>query len=275
MRISVVLGLMLMGFMVCPAAPSPAQDTVLAELYGSGVHSYFAGQYTEAHDLLTTAIGQGSLDPRAYFFRGLIYSKLGRPKEAEADFAKGAQLEVSGADRTYPVGSSLQRVQGTLRQEIEKARQQARLAARTRSSNVTRSGYQEANEQRVLRGVDRPPPAPSRQLVGEPPASDAADPFGPAATPAQPVPAPAPAAAVPSFTPAPAGTDLFGAPTAPLPEVTPAADPFGPGADPFGLPTTPPAAPADTTVDPFADDPSAPAAPPASPPTAPSDDPFN
>jgi len=277
MRNCVAAGLALMTILACQPAPTKAQDSVLAELYGSGVHHYFAGAHVEAHGCLTTAIEQGTLDPRAYFFRGLANSMLGRPYEAQADFTKGAQLEVSGADRVYPVGSSLQRVQGAARQMIEKARQQARIAARARGSSVTRPRSQDLDEGRVLRGTDRAAPAPATDLLGRPPTQDANDPF--AAPPSQPVPAPvspAPPAATPPATEDPFGTppaaDPFSTPAAPMPEVAPGADPFGTPADPFGTPpaTTPPPPTPDAAVDPFADDPAAPAAP-ASPPA----DPFN
>src|SRR5262245_3919722 len=64
------------------AAPGPlcfAQDSLLDDLYGRGVHAFFARNYPSAHELFTAAIKGGSRDPRAYYFRGLVYSRLGRP----------------------------------------------------------------------------------------------------------------------------------------------------------------------------------------------------
>ena len=37
------------------------QDTLLDELYGRGVHAYFARNYRGAHELLTAAITSGSV----------------------------------------------------------------------------------------------------------------------------------------------------------------------------------------------------------------------
>ena len=74
-----------------------AQEAVLDDLYGRGVHAFFAGSSREAHDLLTAAINGGSRDPRAYFYRGLIYMRMGRPEDANLDFQKGTELEVLGA----------------------------------------------------------------------------------------------------------------------------------------------------------------------------------
>ena len=72
---------------------SRAQDSLLQELYGQGVHAYFAGKYDQAHELFTKAIEQGSQDPRCYYFRGFTYARLGRPDEAEADFKAGGDFE--------------------------------------------------------------------------------------------------------------------------------------------------------------------------------------
>ena len=40
-----------------------AQDAVLGQKYGLGVHAYFAGDYPKAYDELTTAVNGGSKDP--------------------------------------------------------------------------------------------------------------------------------------------------------------------------------------------------------------------
>ncbi|HEV3343885.1 MAG TPA: tetratricopeptide repeat protein [Pirellulales bacterium] len=114
-------------FFVCEHAS--AQADVLNELYGSGVHAYNAGQYRDAYDDLTMAMRSGSQDPRAYYYRGLAYLKLGRPQEAQGDFKKAASLEMADTDHFYPVSKSLERVQGSARTQIERYRSQARLVA--------------------------------------------------------------------------------------------------------------------------------------------------
>ncbi len=61
----------LLGFaaLVLCTAQSPAEDLVLSQLYGSGVHRYFAGDTTNAHSDFTAAITGGTNDPRPYYFR--------------------------------------------------------------------------------------------------------------------------------------------------------------------------------------------------------------
>ncbi len=237
MRSYLAIGFAVITLFTAMPTDASAQDSVLAELYGHGVHAYFAGQHQQAHEYLTTAIDQGTRDPRAFYFRGLSYTALGRPDEAKADFLKGAELETRGADRVYPVSHSLQRVQGVNRMAIERNRQQARLAARTRSVKATQARYEslEAAEGQVLRNPNRAQPTPAKELVGTPPASDESDPFGGDAPAAEPE--PAPEVATPEATDA--GNDLFG--DAPADDAMPADD----GAGAFGE---------DAETDPFADD---------------------
>src|SRR5262249_22295814 len=85
--------LSLLGLICLCAMPLAAQDAVLGQLYGSGVHAYFGQDYAKAYESLTSAIDGKTQDPRAYYFRGLALLKLGRPEAAEGDFKTGAKLE--------------------------------------------------------------------------------------------------------------------------------------------------------------------------------------
>jgi len=248
----IVMGLAVIVIAASTTSQVRAQDSLLAELYGQGVHAYFANSYSRSHELLTTAIEAGSMDPRAYYYRGLAYDQLGRPDEAVADFEKGAELEASGKTRVYPVGASLQRVQGRERLKLEKYRQVARLTIRMRTRKATAARYEsiQRGEADVLRDPNRKPPANAAEMVGTPPA-DTSDPFGAGAQDAVPEVAPEkPADALPDvFGTPPADATPAPAPTTPMPAEV---DPFGLG-DPMPMPNTTP--PADATTDPFADDP--------------------
>lgn len=260
-----------------------SQDQLLDELYGRGVHNYFARNYTQAHQFLTEAATSGSQDPRVYYFRALTYSKLGRPDDAKADFEKGAAFEVQLGD-IFPIGRSLERVQGNDRIALESYRRNARLLARGNTNKIEGVRYEEMkrNEAAVLRnpnarGGTLPPPAAVAPAANDPfgGAAPAADPFGGAGgAPA----APPEAAPLPG---APAGADPFNAPEAappapvapaPMPAAPAAADPFGPAA-PAAPPAAAPPAAEPGAADPFG--PAAPAEPPAAaPPAAPAADPF-
>ena len=78
------------------ASNASAQSEVLAEMYGRGVHAYYAGDYTTAYESLTMAIDNGTDDPRAYYFRGLVSQMSGRQEEAKDDWTKGAEMEANG-----------------------------------------------------------------------------------------------------------------------------------------------------------------------------------
>ena len=120
-----------------------AQDP-LDEMYGQAVHSYFRGDSMLASDLLTEVIDAGSLDPRAFFFRGLTQSYGGADMN-NPDFERGAQLEIEGK-KVVNIGKALERVQGPVRIAIEKARAKARLASRARQLEIQRTRYEEMQQ---------------------------------------------------------------------------------------------------------------------------------
>jgi hypothetical protein len=166
------------------AQPLAAQSTgVLAEWYGAGVHAYFDNQLTEAHRALTAAIESGSQDPRAHYYRALTYLRLGRPEQAGADMARGADLEMRDTAGRYPVGRSLERVQGSERMLLERYRVQARTASYQRQQQIRQQRYEEVvrREADVLRRAvnvpldelaspDVPPLPQPPQVSAQPPA---------------------------------------------------------------------------------------------------------
>lgn len=237
-----------------------AQDSVLTELYGEGVHAYHAHDVTRAYDLFTRAIDGGLNDPRAYYFRGLAAMDSGRSDEAEEDFRAGAAIEARGG-AGGSVGRALTRVQGSTRMMIEKARTEGRLSVQAEIAADADRRYsgQQAVEAEVLQTPPTPRPRPAMpgvQPLAIPPAGSASpfdndsaagepkvqsadaledamnDPFADDGAPAA-----APAGDAPAADPtdpfgggaAPAAADPFGAPPA---GGAPAADPFG--GDPFG-----------------------------------------
>jgi len=232
-----------------------AQNAILAQLYGQGVHAYYSGDSLKAYDLLSKSIDGGIKDPRAYYFRGLTAVSSGRENEAEADYRVGAELEAKG-NFGPSVGQSLSRIQGSHRMAIESMRQEAQLEFQATASARSKARYQDIDAAggEVLR--ERPVPAPPIAQPGRRPAPPAVpptasnpfandngtgsakveskdvladtlkDPFADDAAPAMGGEAPA------------AGNDPFGG-AAPA---EPAADPFGgapagtpaAGSDPFG-----------------------------------------
>lgn len=267
--------------------PLFAQGDALTELYGEGVHRFYAGDYVGAEQAFTRVVESGSQDPRAYYYRGLTQEMLGG--DGSADFEAGANMEVRGR-RVVDVGAALIRVQGFLRAEIEQARRDARIAARQEALSRQQEQPEPESTPRVTPFPEPPEPeapAPEPELTPVPENEDA-PPTSPVPDPTSPVPdidesdpfstdgLRAESTRVdpeqPTAPAADALTDPFGDDPTPAvtPEPVPEADPFGAPpaddggtADPFGTPPAddggaadpfggaPPAE--DSGADPFAD----------------------
>ncbi len=163
-----------------------AQAEVLAEMYGRGVHAFYAGDYKTADRFLSMAIDNGIQDPRAYYFRGLSSLRSDRSEDCQSDWQLGAKLEADG--RANPsIGRSLSRFQGRDRLQLESIRQEARLTAMAAAATRSKARYGEIQsaEARVLRqpavppAAAAPPTAKAPPVAAAPPATPAAadDPF--------------------------------------------------------------------------------------------------
>jgi tetratricopeptide (TPR) repeat protein len=93
-------------------------------LYERGVQAYFAGRSSEAEMYLSQALKANPNDPRYYYFRALSLMRLGRTNEARGDMMVGAEVEALAGGR-YPVGASLEFVQGANRLQLERYRRPA------------------------------------------------------------------------------------------------------------------------------------------------------
>jgi tetratricopeptide (TPR) repeat protein len=246
------------------AALAVAQDSaVLDDLYGRGAHAYFSHNSRKAVDLLSEAIANGTLDPRAYYFRGLALRTLGREEDAALDFKEAAKLEQAAVEWIDVVSKSLERVQGATRLEIENYRRQARLQTRNERLAREKKRYEDitTEDERVLRKPpgSAPAPRPAPGVVAPPPAG-ATDPFSDDAAETPPPPPADPATDPAAEKPAPpAKPDEDGAeppPPKPAPAKPAAEDPFGTEEPAEPAPEKPAAkpAPAKPANDPFAED---------------------
>jgi hypothetical protein len=116
------------------------RDNPAWSFYSLGVEAYFDRRPAEAIRQLNIA-ATGLDDPRVFYFRGLALHQLGQAVDAQADFARGAELErnridlrrltLNETDRLSQVNSALARVQGPRRDELEQYRRNAVGAIRT------------------------------------------------------------------------------------------------------------------------------------------------
>jgi hypothetical protein len=121
------LGLIVFCVLLLQQAQGNVVDAA-ANLYGRGVHAYFAGHVDEAESYLSHALGLKADDPRIFYFRALSRLRQGRREEACSDLSVGAAIEAERLNR-YAVGAALQRVQGADRLLLERYRQLARAQA--------------------------------------------------------------------------------------------------------------------------------------------------
>ncbi|RIK87194.1 MAG: hypothetical protein DCC67_02185, partial [Planctomycetota bacterium] len=125
----------------------------MTELYGRGVHSYFAGRLHEAEQQFTDVINAGTSDPRVYYFRAMARLRTGRSYEAAEDLRIGAMYEARDPGGASQIGQSLARIQGPGRQLLERYRRQARVERAQEQRQISQARYEEqrSNEQQVLR----------------------------------------------------------------------------------------------------------------------------
>ena len=163
-------------------------------VYGRGVDAYFAGNSSEAEQLLGQAIGEFPDDPRPYYFRALTLVRAGRSDEARSDMEVGAMLEARHP-KQFAIGSALERVQGGDRLLLEEYRRKGREAAAIDRGNPIRSQrelqHPQFDDSRVLReptATSRPTPRQSAPTTT--PADN--NPFADESTKPQPQPKPQP-----------------------------------------------------------------------------------
>ncbi len=205
----------------CLAGSSSFGQSALVELYGEGVHQFYAGDLLTAQQTFTDVIARGSEDPRVYYFRGLTSECMGA--SGQDDIETAARLEAEGK-QAYDVGLALTRIQGQTRAAIEKARLEARIVAQQNELALQRA--------RVEARESMPAPVP------------------PAAVP----PATRPAPSTPATDPFSADEGLRSTDTTPD-AVQPAAPEVDALTNPFGDDTTAPAAPTTPAAEPPATDP--------------------
>jgi hypothetical protein len=131
-----------------------AQEPVGLSAYGAGAGAYFAGRADEAEKHLSQAIAESPDDPRAYYLRGLNRLRANDRQGAQADLAKGSELEARMGSSSPLVDQSLAAVQGSSRLTLERIRRAAREAAEVsaRQQVMAQAKQQrEARERVVLR----------------------------------------------------------------------------------------------------------------------------
>jgi len=108
------------GMTFAQSNPSPDQ------LYSLGVNAFNSQRYSEAINWFNQLENLETQDPRAFFFRGLSYSRMGNTSLAKADYETAARMEWTVTGRSFSVPKALERIQGRERTAIEQYRQTAK-----------------------------------------------------------------------------------------------------------------------------------------------------
>jgi hypothetical protein len=90
--------------------------------FTSGVQSYWSSQYARAETQFLAAIRNDSHDARYHYYLGLSRWLQDKRAEARRDFEHGAELERQSRPSRDAINAILERVQGTLRQEVDQFR---------------------------------------------------------------------------------------------------------------------------------------------------------
>jgi tetratricopeptide (TPR) repeat protein len=101
--------------------------------YGLGLARYWDGKYPQAEEEFKKAVAFYGDDARYRYFLGLarLAQRTRRKREAAAfDFEQAARLEAENRPGTAVVNASLERIQGRLRQYLDRFRDKAQAAPR-------------------------------------------------------------------------------------------------------------------------------------------------
>jgi hypothetical protein len=115
-----------------PDAANKPNPLLAEKFFGNGLHLYWARQYPAAEAQFKLAIDYFNQDARYSYFLGLAQlaqkSKLKRD-QAYFSFERGAQLEAQGRPTIADINTSLERVQGEVRQLLNAFRFRGLAAA--------------------------------------------------------------------------------------------------------------------------------------------------
>lgn len=132
---SVLAVSLLVAFLAASSSAAPPAGAY-GDPYGQGVQAFFSGNSSAAEPFFAEAMGRNPKDPRPFYFHGLSLLRQSRTDEARSDFMIAASLEARSRN-AYPVGKSLERVQGADRLLLEQYRWQARAAEGAIFSSVS------------------------------------------------------------------------------------------------------------------------------------------
>jgi hypothetical protein len=113
-------------------APDDRARSIALVLFGEGCHAYWRGDYRSAISVFGEAIRRDADDARFWYFKGLSEVALGELAATDS-FGHAVALEAEGKPDARQINAALERVQGSVRQQLRAATQRARLLSLPRS----------------------------------------------------------------------------------------------------------------------------------------------
>ena len=169
------------GLLSALAVPLWAQEAILGQTYGNGVHAYFSGEYVRAHQLLTSLAYHSWLphDPAPLLLPWPVLPEAGPPARGRDGFPAGSKIGDGRSEQDLQRGQAAGTHPGYAGgAEVERYRIQARMAALDRSEKDRQRRYEETNrlEQKSLKqqAVATPSTTPGTEPI--PAAPDAPPP---------------------------------------------------------------------------------------------------
>ena len=106
-----------------PSAEVLEGNPLLAEAaYMAGVQQYWSGAHDRAEEQFLSAIRNDGRDARYHYYLGLALLSQQKRSAAQQEFQRGAELERQGRPSRAAVNAALERIQGSMRQSVERYR---------------------------------------------------------------------------------------------------------------------------------------------------------
>jgi len=131
------------SLLLAPSTVGSIDGGLAGQLFDRGFAAYWSGDVATAENFCRQAIQLNDRDPRAWYYLGLSLASQGRGDESASSLGTAAQLHATLSDQSSKaVSRALERLQGTLRQQLQTALINARLL-RTKalgSATLARAG---------------------------------------------------------------------------------------------------------------------------------------
>lgn len=108
-------------------AHSDADPALAARLYSLGYSAYWRGDYAGALSNLEAAHKASDRDARVWYYKGFAEIALKQDDHAVQSFARAVRLQLDHPEQSGQIYGALERIQGSLRIQIQTALKEAAM----------------------------------------------------------------------------------------------------------------------------------------------------